>query len=126
MGRPRIIRCTDRQVKIFGNTLAIAVAATLCMVALSLATNAAFAAPGDANPSGREVGANCAACHGPNGRSMDAAIRSLAGMDKAAISSAVSAFREGRRPSTVMQQLAKGYTDAQIDAAAAFFAMQKR
>jgi len=34
-------------------------------------------------------------------------------------------FRDGKRPSTIMQQLAKGYTDAEIDAAAAHFAAQK-
>jgi sulfide dehydrogenase cytochrome subunit len=34
-------------------------------------------------------------------------------------------FRDGKRPSTIMQQLAKGYTDAEIDAAAAYLAAQK-
>lgn len=99
--------------------------AIFCVAVLWFATDVALAATGDTNPSGREIGANCTACHGPNGRSKAAAIRSLAGMDKAAIISAVISFREGRRPSTVMQQLAKGYTDAQITAAAAFFATQK-
>ena len=37
----------------------------------------------------------------------------------------VREFRDGKRPSTVMQQLAKGYTDAQIEAAAAYLAAQK-
>jgi sulfide dehydrogenase cytochrome subunit len=37
----------------------------------------------------------------------------------------VKDFRDGKRPSTIMQQLAKGYTDAEIDAAAAYFAAQK-
>jgi len=32
----------------------------------------------------------------------------------------------GRRPATVMQQLAKGYTDAQIEAAAAYFSAQAK
>ena len=36
------------------------------------------------------------------------------------------AFRDGKRPATVMHQIAKGYTDAQIDAMAAWFAAQKR
>ena len=34
-------------------------------------------------------------------------------------------FREGRRASTIMQQLAKGYSDGEIEAAAAYFAGQK-
>ncbi len=33
-------------------------------------------------------------------------------------------FRSGARNGTVMPQLAKGYTDAQIDAMAAWFAAQ--
>ena len=36
------------------------------------------------------------------------------------------AFRDGQRPATVMHQIAKGYTDQQIDALAAWFAAQKR
>jgi cytochrome c553 len=31
-------------------------------------------------------------------------------------------FREGTRPATVMQQIARGFDDAQTDALAAFFA----
>jgi cytochrome c553 len=38
----------------------------------------------------------------------------------------VKEFRDGRRPSTIMQQLANGYTDAQIEAAASYLAAQKR
>jgi cytochrome c553 len=34
-------------------------------------------------------------------------------------------FKAGRTPSTIMTQLAKGYTDEQIDIAASFFAAQK-
>lgn len=34
-------------------------------------------------------------------------------------------FREGRRSSTIMQQIAKGYTEAEIEAAATYFAAQK-
>ena len=36
------------------------------------------------------------------------------------------AFREGRRESTVMQQIAKGYTDAEIEALGTWFARQAR
>ena len=42
------------------------------------------------------------------------------------IAAQMKAFREGKRPATVMPQLAKGYTDAQIDAIAGWFAAQKR
>jgi len=36
------------------------------------------------------------------------------------------AFKSGARPATVMHQLAKGYSDAQIEAIAAYFAAQKK
>ena len=36
------------------------------------------------------------------------------------------AFRDGQRPATVMHQIAKGYSDAQIDAIAGWYAAQKR
>jgi sulfide dehydrogenase cytochrome subunit len=73
---------------------------------------------------GREVAANCASCHGTDGRSRGG-IPSLAGRDKASVVQEVRDFRDGRRPSTIMQQLAKGYTDAEIEAAAVYFAAQK-
>jgi cytochrome c553 len=74
--------------------------------------------------SGRDVAAACAACHGTQGRARGA-IPVLAGRPKDDMVSELREFRDGRRPSTVMQQLAKGYTDAQIEAAAAYFAAQK-
>jgi cytochrome c553 len=38
----------------------------------------------------------------------------------------MKAFRDGKRSATVMHQIAKGYTDTQIDELAAWFAAQKR
>ncbi|HKE42323.1 MAG TPA: c-type cytochrome [Casimicrobiaceae bacterium] len=72
---------------------------------------------------GRDVAANCANCHGTNGRSRGG-VPSLAGRDAASIVKQVREFRDGTKSSTIMQQLAKGYTDAQIEAAAAYFAAQ--
>jgi cytochrome c553 len=36
------------------------------------------------------------------------------------------AFRDGQRPATVMHQIAKGYSDAEIEAIAGWYAAQKR
>ena len=74
---------------------------------------------------GRDIVANCANCHGTDGRSRGAT-PSLAGRDAAVIVQRMKEFRDGRRVATVMQQLAKGYTDAQIEAAAAYFAAQAK
>jgi len=93
------------------------------VLVLALATAGAPAGAAGANL-GRDVAANCASCHGTDGRSRGD-IPSLAGRDKASVMQEVRDFRDGKRPSTVMQQLAKGYTDAEIEAAAAYFAAQK-
>jgi sulfide dehydrogenase cytochrome subunit len=72
----------------------------------------------------RSIAANCSGCHGTNGVSQGG-IPSLAGQPKADLVRKMQEFKAGRTPSTVMTQLAKGYTDEQIDIAATFFAAQK-
>ncbi len=76
----------------------------------------------------RNLAATCAICHGTEGRgaAKDGPLIPLAGLPKDHISTQMRAFRDGKRPATVMHQLAKGYTDAQIDTLAAWFAAQKR
>jgi cytochrome c553 len=69
---------------------------------------------------GRDVAAGCASCHRDDAAA-GAAIPPL-GRDATAIVRQMREFRTGMRPSTVMQQLAKGYSDAEIDAAAAYLA----
>jgi cytochrome subunit of sulfide dehydrogenase len=95
---------------------------------LFAATFGAFAALpviATGNDTGRDIAANCASCHHGD-RRKGATIPDLAGMDKATIIDRVREFRDGRRPSTIMRQLASGYTDAQIEAAASYLAAQKR
>jgi cytochrome c553 len=77
---------------------------------------------------GRNLAAACAICHGTEGRSAaaDSALIPLAGLPRDHIATQMRAFRDGKRPATVMHQIAKGYSDPQIDALAAWFASQKR
>ena len=73
------------------------------------------------------LAATCANCHGTQGRAVEgAAVPGLAGMPAAYLVEQVKAFKSGTRPATVMHQLAKGYSDAQIEQMAAFFAAQKK
>jgi cytochrome c553 len=75
----------------------------------------------------RNLAAGCAICHGTQGRPVpNAPVTPLAGIPRDQIATQMRAFRDGQRPATVMHQIAKGYTDAQIDAMAAWFAAQKR
>jgi len=73
---------------------------------------------------GRNLAAACANCHGTNGASQGG-IPSLAGRDRADLARQMQDFKSGRRPATVMHQIARGYTDAQIDAIAAYLSTQK-
>ena len=99
------------------------------MKAFLLAAAAFAAAPAFAQDvQGRNLAAGCAICHGTEGRpaSKDAPLIPLAGLPRDHLATQMRAFRDGQRPATVMHQIAKGYTDPQIDAIAAWFASQKR
>jgi len=85
---------------------------------------AAPAAAQDA--SARNLAAGCAICHGTEGRAVTKDVVPLAGLPKEHIATQMRAFRDGKRPATVMHQIAKGYTDPQVDALAAWFAAQKK
>jgi cytochrome c553 len=83
--------------------------------ALFVAFGAAFAAASDGRPA-REWAAGCLGCHQPVGGT----IPRLHGQSRDELAAKFRAYRDGRQPGTVMPQLAKGYTDAQIDAIAAW------
>ena len=88
-----------------------------------LATTAAQAA--DPNL-GRNLAATCANCHGTNGKAVaGSGMGSLAGENKANMLQKLTDFRTGDRPSTIMQQIAKGYSEAQLTLIADYFAAQK-
>ncbi len=72
----------------------------------------------------RNLAAACANCHGTNGMSVQG-MPNLAGQQRAYLVQQMQDFRTGKRPATIMHQLAKGYTDEQIEALAAYFAAQK-
>jgi len=75
---------------------------------------------------GRNLAAACAICHGTDGRTVTKDAIPLAGMPKDHIATQMRAFRDGKRSATVMHQIAKGYSDEQIDQLASWFAAQKR
>lgn len=74
----------------------------------------------------KSLAATCANCHGTDGRSVaGSAVPTLAGLPKDHLVAQLKAFKAGTRPSTIMQQLAKGYSDAQIEQIAGYFAAQR-
>lgn len=98
------------------------IAAVAALVALAV-----FPALGAAQESTavKSLAATCANCHGTDGRSVTTDVPTLAGRPQQEIAASLRAFKSGTKPATVMHQLAKGYTDPQIDALAAYFAAQK-
>jgi sulfide dehydrogenase cytochrome subunit len=66
------------------------------------------------------LGNPCAGCHGTDGQSRGA-MPTIAGKSADFIAKSLKEFRDGKKPSTVMQRIAKGYSDAQIDALANFY-----
>ena len=85
-------------------------------------------APSNLTPAGvRSLAANCAACHGTDGKPAGGSmLGSLAGKPSGELQMAMMQFKEGKRPATVMHQLAKGYSDAEIKALAEYFSKQTR
>ncbi len=73
------------------------------------------------------LAANCAHCHGTQGRAVDgAAVPGLAGMPAGYMVEQLKAFKTGARPATVMHQLAKGFSESQVEQLAAYFAAQPK
>jgi cytochrome c553 len=98
-------------------------AAMLCCIPLGAGLSAA-ASP--ANSEVRSLAATCAACHGTDGNAVSGpAMLRLAGKQKSDFVRQMRAFRDGSRAATVMQQIAKGYDDAQTEALGDFFADQR-
>jgi cytochrome c553 len=111
----------------FAPALAAGLAAFASGAAAQQPAGPSFAPP-NLSPQGvRALAANCASCHGTNGRAAPGSIvASLAGRPAAELVEAMAQFRSGQRPATLMHQVAKGYSDAEVEAIAAWFAAQKR
>lgn len=57
---------------------------------------------------------SCSGCHGERGISSSGPMPSIGGQNEAYLIAVLKAYRDGKRPGTVMPQLVKGYSDAQI------------
>lgn len=96
---------------------------TIAALGLLAATTTAFAA--DQNL-GRNLAATCANCHGTNGNAVKGAgLDALAGLPKDKTLQKLADFKSGDKPASIMHQIAKGYTEEQLDLIATYFAAQK-
>ena len=69
------------------------------------------------------LAATCNACHATSTRApgAGAVVPALSGLSRVRIRDTMQAFKQGARDGTVMPQLAKGYSDVQIERLAAFY-----
>lgn len=73
----------------------------------------------------RSMAASCAACHGTHGLA-EKGMESLAGKPKDDLLSKMQDFKSGKKPATLMHQIAKGYSDVQLDQLASYYSALKK
>ncbi len=102
-------------------------ASTCALIGAALGSVSALAQTANQTPDpqlGRNLAATCAACHGTDGRAQGAVV-ALAGYPADKLIATMAEYKAGQRPATIMHQIAKGYSDAQITQVASYFAQQK-
>lgn len=93
-------------------------------VLAAAASAAMMAMPCAAQTLPSSLALSCAACHGTDGKS-PGAIPTIDGRSVKEMKEALTGFKNGSRPATVMNRLAKGYTDQEIDELAEYFSKIK-
>ncbi|MCK1514750.1 cytochrome C [Bradyrhizobium sp. 190] len=68
--------------------------------------------------------ASCSGCHAA-GATVTSSISRLYGRDAGEITTAMAGFRDGSLPATVMNRIAKGFSDDELRAIATWLAAQK-
>ncbi len=99
----------------------------LALVLITVAAPIGAAQPGgESSPRVAEIIASrCALCHGPEGESASAIYPRLAAQHPDYLKKQLKDFRDGRRKSDTMSEMAKDLKDEDIVALAAFFAGKK-
>lgn len=88
------------------------------------ALTVAFLVAGIANAAEPPTGASsCSGCHPASGK-IETPVPPIRGRNPNDIVAAMQAFRSGERPSTVMGRIAKGFSDDETRAIAAWLAAQ--
>lgn len=84
----------------------------LSIFILIIAASPVFAGiPGN----GERMAQTCAGCHGTRGASPSSHIPVIGGQNAAYLTKVMKEYRDGTRPGGVMANLAKGYSDSQLD-----------
>jgi cytochrome c553 len=90
-------------------------AAGICLALAVLPAAAAEAPPG---------ASSCSGCHAASA-AVETPVPRLAGLPAPLIAGPMQAFRSGQRPGTIMPRIARGFSDDEIAAIAAWYAAQR-
>jgi len=93
-------------------------------IAIGVATVMASIAPAVAASSAPPGATSCSGCHA-TGTAPASSVARLYGRDANEIMTAMTGFRDGSLPATVMGRIAKGFSDDELRAIAAWLAAQK-
>ena len=92
-----------------------------CLIAaVSILVSTGIAPAADAPPGA----ASCTGCHAANSR-IETPVPPLAGKSAAEIASQMAAFKSGERKGTIMDRIAKGFSEEETRAIAAWYEQQK-
>lgn len=78
-----------------------------------------------ATPTAEMLSYTCAGCHGTNGVSAGPGIPSIAGLSQDYLIEAMQDYRDDERNPTIMNRIAKGYSDKEFELMGQFFSSQK-
>ena len=101
-----------------GRRTARPVVASLLAAALFAARTAMAADP---DPSAATLGRNCIICHNPAAE-QQSKVPPLARLGAAGIVEAMQGFKTGQRHGSIMERIAKGYSEAEIERMAGWLA----
>jgi len=94
-----------------------------CLAVLVAGLLASGAGASDPRPADM-LSNTCAGCHGTNGASAGDAMPTIGGLNKRYVYKAMKDFQGDARESTIMGRMARGYSDLELQAIAAFFSEQ--
>jgi sulfide dehydrogenase cytochrome subunit len=94
--------------------------ATCLIAAVTILVSAGIASAADLPPGA----ASCTGCHAASS-SVQTPVPPIAGKPAAEIVSQMAAFKSGERKGTIMDRIAKGFTDEEVRAIATWYEQQK-
>jgi sulfide dehydrogenase cytochrome subunit len=98
---------------------------SLLIAGLALVASAAMGQDKPATVTGASdsmLANTCAGCHGTDGASAGPASPTIAGLSEEYFIETMKGFADGEIPATIMNRIAKGYSDAEIEQMAKYFA----